>query len=500
VLFRSTLPNTKLATGQGAGGRGSLAPEDWSPDGKELLVSSFVDGGSVELAWVSVADGARRTILIAPGSAQDPRLSPDGRFIVFTDAAQGQQANRDIFIADTRGGGPRLLLGGPAHDRAVGWTPDGSSVVFLGNRLGSDGLWLLPVAEGVASGTPTLLRDNLGDVPAAYLSRGRSLAYHVHARQLTLFLGAMTGATGRVTAVSAPNAIPGAMPQGPLTWSPDGRTLVFGLKVGQRDYMAVSSADGTNLHLSSIDFQPSTWGNASWTADGKSVLLKGYSRDRKMAFHRFDVEGGTSVALTPPEDVATSGVLVAMTSDQRTYFKQVRDTGSRVVSLWAHSVQTGSDTELYRGEKPGYITMGSLSKDEQLLPFVVVPYDDSKGRRLVVLPTAGGPAREICPVQSPVATITWTADGRSLVFTQPKSGSADEEVSEVWQCSLDGSSPRKLDATLPPLSAISLHPDGRRIAYIGWITADGKPGFGKDRVWLLDNYLPPAPAKPTPKK
>ena len=69
----------------------------------------------------------------------------------------------------------------------------------------------------------------------------------------------------------------------------------------------------------------------------------------------------------------------------------------------------------------------------------------------------------------------------------------DDRVSEVWQCSLDGALPRRLDLTMPILWGISLHPDGRRIAYIGGTT-------GKDEVWLLDNYLPPAPSKTAPRK
>ncbi len=56
---------------------------------------------------------------------------------------------------------------------------------------------------------------------------------------------------------------------------------------------------------------------------------------------------------------------------------------------------------------------------------------------------------------------------------------------------IGGGQPRKLDLDTrnmlsPVLSAISVHPDGRQIAYVA--------GGQKEEVWVLENFLPAAAA------
>ncbi len=69
--------------------------------------------------------------------------------------------------------------------------------------------------------------------------------------------------------------------------------------------------------------------------------------------------------------------------------------------------------------------------------------------------------------------VTWSLEGR----TPPTSRI------ELWSIPVTGGEPRKLNLGVK-VSHLSLHPDGRRIAFTG---PDPKGG---DEVWLMENFLP----------
>ena len=62
------------------------------------------------------------------GVETDPVFSPDGTMIAFTGEYDG---NQDVFVIPASGGVPKRLTWHPAHDAAVGWTPDGKNVLFV---------------------------------------------------------------------------------------------------------------------------------------------------------------------------------------------------------------------------------------------------------------------------------------------------------------------------------------------------------------------------------
>ncbi len=61
-------------------------------------------------------------------------VSPDGKTLVF-------DVLGDIFIAPTNGGEASLLIGGPAWDRSPQWAPDGRTISFLSDRVGTSNIW-----------------------------------------------------------------------------------------------------------------------------------------------------------------------------------------------------------------------------------------------------------------------------------------------------------------------------------------------------------------------
>lgn len=142
----------------------------------------FTHGGDL---WTAPATGGTATRLTAhPGVEVFGKFSPDGKWIAFTGQYDGDE---QVYVMPSGGGVPRQLTFDPAagplpprggyDHQVVGWTPDGSSVLF---RAASD-------ADGVLSRTALYTVALDGGLPkklpmptagpGAFSPDGKRLAY-----------------------------------------------------------------------------------------------------------------------------------------------------------------------------------------------------------------------------------------------------------------------------------------------------------------------------------
>ena len=113
--------------------------------------------------------------------ASDPRISPDGKTVVYERAFMDVMSDRrrsHLWSVDVSGERHRPLTAGPHDEDTPRWSPDGTRVAFVSDRSG---------------------------------------ARQIHMLWLD---------TGQVTQVTSVQASPGGM-----AWSPDGRHLAFSMKV-----------------------------------------------------------------------------------------------------------------------------------------------------------------------------------------------------------------------------------------------------------------------------
>jgi dipeptidyl aminopeptidase/acylaminoacyl peptidase len=94
----------------------------------------------------------------------DPRLSPDGRAVVFVNKQVGEknEYRTNLWLADTRGGPPRQFTGG-GRDSQPRWSPDGRRIAFVGGReKARPQLYLIPAAGGEALPLTRLPEGSIG--------------------------------------------------------------------------------------------------------------------------------------------------------------------------------------------------------------------------------------------------------------------------------------------------------------------------------------------------
>jgi tricorn protease len=101
-----------------------------------------------------------------------PIFSPDGSLIAFSG---NYDSNVDVYVVPSAGGEPRRLTYHPGPDVAVGWTPDGKSVLFHSHRNSTndpDKLFTIPVTGGFPKQVPLDMAEE-----GSYSSDGSQIAY-----------------------------------------------------------------------------------------------------------------------------------------------------------------------------------------------------------------------------------------------------------------------------------------------------------------------------------
>lgn len=116
--------------------------------------------------------GSAIRMTVGPGIDTNPFFSPDGKWIAFSAAYDG---NMDAYVMPAEGGIPKRLTAHPAPDRVVGWTPDSKSVLFASAMLANTDLPRLFTVP-LKGGFPTALPLPSGTM-ACYSPDGSQLAY-----------------------------------------------------------------------------------------------------------------------------------------------------------------------------------------------------------------------------------------------------------------------------------------------------------------------------------
>jgi TolB protein len=123
--------------------RGRIEAPNWTPDGKSLI---FNRDGRIEKIPVEGGEPETLDTGFAARCNNDHGISPDGASLAISDSSQDGHKSR-IYVVPLAGGTPRRVTSqSPSYFH--GWSPDGKTITFCGERNGKFDIYTIPAAGG----------------------------------------------------------------------------------------------------------------------------------------------------------------------------------------------------------------------------------------------------------------------------------------------------------------------------------------------------------------
>ncbi|HUJ40642.1 MAG TPA: S9 family peptidase [Candidatus Acidoferrales bacterium] len=330
--------------------------------------------------------------MAAMGRISEQKISPDGRWVVYTVATPSLPANRmarNLWLVPVAGGEARQLTRS-GRDQRPEWSPDGKQIAFVSSREGSPAVYVLAMDGGEpvrvahpADGADNLLWSPDGKTLAftsnvfpdcrteactaerlekMEQSKVKAMLYdHLLYRHWTewddgtrshLFVVPAAGGTPRDLTPGADYNIPPFSLGGPddIAFSPDGRELCFTAKTDAHpeantngDLFVVpvdGSAEPRRITANQgFDGGPVYSPNGKWIAY-HAQLIAGYESDRWRLL-LYDRERGTHTNLT--ENFDRSVDAIAWTPDSKALYFDAED--RQDVALFRMEAAAGSMPE-----------------------------------------------------------------------------------------------------------------------------------------------------------
>ena len=229
----------------------------WMPDGR--LVYSSEAGGSLNL-WSAEADGSDpRQLTVETGINAFPKVSADGRYIVFV---SGRTGSPNIWRMDIDGANPKQLTRGDS-DYSFDISPDAQWVAFSSGRSGRFTLWKVSI-EG---GDPVKITDESSFSPS--ISRdGKLVAFLSQDPQSQRLRPAVVSIDGGK--ITLPSGFPPDADS--FKWSPDGHGLTYVLtRNGVGNLWSQRLDGGKPKQLTKLTAEQIF--DYAWSGDGKQLAV-----------------------------------------------------------------------------------------------------------------------------------------------------------------------------------------------------------------------------------
>ena len=193
-------------------GRSTALTPRYSPDYKQLVYLSYVDGNP-RIYVYDIGTGRQTLISQSSNPTFAPRWSPDGRWILYSMAVGG---NTDIYRVSASGGESIRLTDTPGIDIGGSYSPDGSQIVFESDRSGSQQIYIMN-----ADGTGQRRLSFFGGRAATpeWSPRGDQIAFTHIAGDFNVAVMSPNGRNMRTLTNGWQDEAP--------TWAPNGRILQF---------------------------------------------------------------------------------------------------------------------------------------------------------------------------------------------------------------------------------------------------------------------------------
>lgn len=134
----------------------SVGPR-WSPDGRNILYTSYYRSGFPDIFKIDTVTNRRVPFISVRGTNTGARFSPDGNRVAMVLSGSG---NPEIYVSNAAGKQIRRLTRTDAVQSSPTWSPDGSRLIFTSDRNGRPQLFTMRAAGGDMTRIPTNISGN----------------------------------------------------------------------------------------------------------------------------------------------------------------------------------------------------------------------------------------------------------------------------------------------------------------------------------------------------
>jgi Tol biopolymer transport system component len=461
----------------------------WMPDSRRILAQSYDIEERVSRHYiVSVSDGAMREIGQPEKADRAGRWgfpSPDGRYVAY-------DRTDDVFLYDTTTEQDSALIQNPASDSTVGWTPDGSGLVFMSDRSGSRDLYVVGLENGRPREDPRILKRDV----RIYRLNGDGRLFRTEKTggddSYTVSVDEQSGKPTSAPSLLDPDSYPEVRWPG---WSPDGKQLYYAVFKRSHPFTPVmlirSPETGQKREVPpnpTLDFDA----GPVLSPDGQRFAVGGMSPAWNFGVFAIASESGevTQLVKIPKEERDQVNPSPNWSPDGKAiYYKMVAPGKGTEFIIKRKDLASGKETEVFRGfhtremkispdgTRLAYVRTDKLANSQVL---GVLDLQSKKELELWRVPlTDSGAAGTTAGIGAlPIKAPAWTPNGGYvLVARDLKFGT------ELWRFPAAGGPGEKLHAFPKSTSGFVLNPSGTHMAF-----TQRRTSF---ELWVLENFLPP---------
>jgi Tol biopolymer transport system component len=242
---------------------------------------------------------------------------------------------------------------------------------------------------------------------------------------------------------------------GDASLSPDGNEVAFRRSSDSRDASGIYIKQIGNEHL--LQLTKSTSDNApAWSPDGRFIAFSRYENDLHEIYMVSAIGGAerklhSGAPAHPALSWSPDGKFIAFTR---------KDPNRNTYSINLLSVETLETRKLTEPDAEQQDWGPAFSADGKELVFVRANGAGNMGD-IFIVPSKGGEVRRLTFDNTDIGSPpTWTRDGRSIVFTSPRTS-----IPTLWRIPVSGGTP----VQVPQVGVVAVHPSisakGYRLAY-----------------------------------